>query len=171
MKTRFLLMLIAAMAISCSQPDAPKLTYPVAKKVDQTDEFFGTKVADPYRWLESSDTPDARAWIDAENKVTFDYLAQIPDRAKIKARLTDIWNYERFGAPSREGSWYVFARNTGLQAAGGHLQDQEPHRPARRADRPERVVEGRHGRSGLDVVHAGWPLHGLLRRGQRVRLD
>ncbi len=116
MKTRLLLMLIAAMAISCSQPDAPTLTYPVAKKVDQTDEFFGTKVADPYRWLESSDTPDARAWIDAENKVTFDYLAQIPDRAKIKARLTDIWNYERFGAPSREGAWYVFARNTGLQA-------------------------------------------------------
>jgi prolyl oligopeptidase len=116
MKTRFLLMLIAAMAISCSQPDAPKLKYPVAKKVDQVDDFFGTKVADPYRWLESSDTPDARAWIDAENKVTFDYLAQIPERAKIKARLTDIWNYERFGTPSREGPWYVFARNTGLQA-------------------------------------------------------
>jgi prolyl oligopeptidase len=103
MKTRLLLMIIAAMAISCSQPDRPKINYPVATKVDQVDDFFGTKVADPYRWLESSDTPDARAWIDAENKVTFDYLAQIPERAKIKARLTDIWNYERFGAPSREG--------------------------------------------------------------------
>ena len=115
MKMRLLLLLIAAMAISCSQPDTPKLAYPVAKKVDQVDDFFGAKVADPYRWLETSDTPDARAWIDAENKVTFDYLATIPERAEIKARLTNIWNYERYGAPSREGSWYVFARNTGLQ--------------------------------------------------------
>ena len=82
---------------------------------DQVDDYFGTKVADPYRWLETSDTPDARAWIDAENKVTFDYLAEIPERAAIKARLTSIWNYERYGAPSREGPWYVFARNTGLQ--------------------------------------------------------
>jgi prolyl oligopeptidase len=115
MKTHFLLMLIAAMAISCSQPAAPRLTYPVAKKVDQVDDFFGTKVADPYRWLESSDSPDARAWIDAENKVTFDYLAQIPERSRIKARLTDIWNYERYGTPSRQGSWYVFSKNSGLQ--------------------------------------------------------
>ena len=79
------------------------------------DDFFGTKVADPYRWLENSDTPDTRAWIDAENKVTFDYLAQIPERARIKARLTEIWNYERYGTPSREGPWYIFAKNSGLQ--------------------------------------------------------
>ncbi len=115
MKTRLLIVLIAAMAISCSQPDTPKLTYPVAKKVDQADDFFGTKVADPYRWLESSDTPDARAWIDAENAVTFDYLAQIPERARIKARLTEIWDYERYGTPSRQGPWYIFAKNSGLQ--------------------------------------------------------
>jgi prolyl oligopeptidase len=104
------------MAISCSQPDTPELTYPVAKKVDQADDFFGTKVADPYRWLEGSDTPDARAWIDAENNVTVDYLAQIPERARIKARLTEIWNYERYGTPSRQGPWYIFAKNSGLQA-------------------------------------------------------
>jgi prolyl oligopeptidase len=115
MKTRLLTVLIAAMAISCAQPDAPKLTYPAAKKVDQVDDFFGTKVADPYRWLESSDTPDARAWIDAENKVTSDYLAQIPERARIKARLTEIWDYERYGTPSRQGPWYIFAKNSGLQ--------------------------------------------------------
>jgi prolyl oligopeptidase len=103
------------MTMSRSQSDTPKLTYPVAKKVDQADDFFGTKIADPYRWLESSDTPDARAWIDAENKVTFDYLAQIPERAQIKARLTEIWDYERYGTPSRQGPWYIFAKNTGLQ--------------------------------------------------------
>ncbi len=103
------------MAISNSQPDTPTLTYPVAKRVDQVDDFFGTKVADPYRWLESSDTPDARAWIDAENKVTFDCLSQIPERSRIKARLMEIWDYERYGAPSRHGVWYVFSKNTGLQ--------------------------------------------------------
>jgi prolyl oligopeptidase len=96
-------------------PDTPKLTYPVAKKVEQVDDFFGTKVADPYRGLESSDTPDARAWIDAENKVTFDYLSQIPERARIKSRLTEIWDYERYGTPSRQGPWYIFSKNSGLQ--------------------------------------------------------
>jgi prolyl oligopeptidase len=115
MKTRLLLVIIAAMAMSCTQPDTPKLTYPVAKKVDQVDDFFGTKVADPYRWLEDSDAPDVRAWIDAENKVTFDYLSRIPERAPIKVRLTSIWDYERYGTPSREGNWYIFSRNTGLQ--------------------------------------------------------
>ncbi len=130
MKTRLLLMLIAAMAISCSQPDAPQLTYPVAKKVDQIDDFFGTKVADPYRWLENSDTPDARAWIDAENKVTFDYLAQIPERARIKARLTDIWNYERFGAPSREGP------GTSSHAIPGFSRRRSSTRPGTSPPRP-----------------------------------
>ncbi len=79
------------------------------------DAFFGVKVADPYRWLEDSDSAETRAWIDAENKVTFDYLSTIPERAAIKARLTKLWDYERFGTPSREGSWYIFARNSGLQ--------------------------------------------------------
>jgi prolyl oligopeptidase len=92
-----------------------KYTYPPAKRAAQVDEFFGVKVADPYRWLENSDAPDTRAWIDAENKVTDAYLAQIPDRARIKSRLTEIWNYERYGVPSREGAWYVFSKNSGLQ--------------------------------------------------------
>jgi prolyl oligopeptidase len=115
MRTRLVLAISAAMAMSSAQSDTPKLTYPVAKKVQSVDDFFGTKVADPYRWLENSDAPDTRAWIDAENKVTFDYLSQIPERAQIKARLTQIWDYERYGTPAREGAWYIFARNTGLQ--------------------------------------------------------
>jgi prolyl oligopeptidase len=89
--------------------------YPDAKKVDQVDDFFGTRIADPYRWLEDSDAPDTRAWIDAENAVTFRYLDAIPERPAIKARLTAVWDYERYGVPSREGPWYVFTRNTGLQ--------------------------------------------------------
>jgi prolyl oligopeptidase len=91
------------------------LTYPDTKKGPQTDAFFGTTVADPYRWLEDADAPDVRAWIDAQNALTRAYLDGIPARAAIKARLTRLWNYERYGVPSREGPWYIFTRNTGLQ--------------------------------------------------------
>ena len=103
------------MAMLSALPDAQKLRYPSARIADQVDTFFGTKVADPYRWLEDSDSPETRAWIDAENTVSFDYLSKIPERAAIKTRLTTLWDYERFGTPSREGAWYIFARNSGLQ--------------------------------------------------------
>jgi len=125
MKIQIIVLLSAVIAMSAGPTatpqsaapttDAPKYVYPVAKKVDQADVFFGIKVADPYRWLENSDAPDTRAWIDAENALTFGYLSKIPERERIKARLTEIWNYERYGTPSREGGWYVFAKNTGLQ--------------------------------------------------------
>jgi prolyl oligopeptidase len=115
MKIPVLLMLSAAMAIPSPQTDSTRRTYPSAKTVAQVDDFFGTKVADPYRWLEDSDAPDTRAWIDAENAVTFDYLAKVPERAAIQARLKKLWDYERYGTPSREGAWYIFARNSGLQ--------------------------------------------------------
>ena len=115
MKTRLLLAIIVAMAISSctSQPETLKLAYPTAKKVQQVDDFFGAKVADPYRWLENSDAPDTRAWIEAENKVTFGYLEQIPERARLKARLDEIWDYERYGTPSREGAYYIFSKVAG----------------------------------------------------------
>ena len=114
MKLSTLLVLVAIMTITLAAQQGP-YKYPVAKKADQVDDFFGTKIADPYRWLENSDAPDTRAWIDAENAVTFGYLDQIRERSAIKGRLTGLWNYERYGVPSREGDWYIFSRNTGLQ--------------------------------------------------------
>jgi prolyl oligopeptidase len=89
--------------------------YPTAKKIDQVDDYHGTKVADPYRWLENPDSPESREWIEAENKITFDFLRKIPAREKIKQRLTDLWNYERFGVPFKEGNRYFISRNDGLQ--------------------------------------------------------
>ena len=91
------------------------LSYPVAKKVDQTDDYHGTKVADPYRWLEDANSGDTKAWVDAENKVTQDWLAQIPQREAIRQRLTQLWNYERYSVPYKEGGRYFFSRNDGLQ--------------------------------------------------------
>jgi len=92
-----------------------KLTYPVAAKVDHTDDYHGTKIADPYRWLEDPDSPESRAWIEGENNVTFDYLNQIPGRDTIKERLTTLWNYEKYTTPFKEGGKYFYGRNDGLQ--------------------------------------------------------
>jgi prolyl oligopeptidase len=92
-----------------------KLTYPDTRKVDQTDDFFGTKVADPYRWLEDDNSADTAAWVAAENKVTFGYLERLPSRARLKDRLKTLWNYERYGVPSKEGQYYIFSKNDGLQ--------------------------------------------------------
>nr|WP_314543088.1 prolyl oligopeptidase family serine peptidase [uncultured Massilia sp.] len=91
------------------------LAYPAAKKVDQTDDYFGTRVADPYRWLEDANSAETKAWVDAENKVTQAYLAQIPQRAAIRERLTQLWNYERYTVPYKEGGRYFYSRNDGLQ--------------------------------------------------------
>ncbi|WP_435022407.1 prolyl oligopeptidase family serine peptidase [Tundrisphaera sp. TA3] len=91
------------------------LDYPAARKEAVVDDYHGVKVADPYRWLEDPDSPETRAWVEAENKVTFGYLESIPARAELKDRLTKLWNYEKFGAPRKEGSRYFFSRNSGLQ--------------------------------------------------------
>jgi prolyl oligopeptidase len=89
--------------------------YPDARRADTVETLHGRAVPDPYRWLEDPNSDETKAWIAAENRVTFGYLEQVPARAKIKDRLTRLWNYERFGTPSREGDWYIFAKNDGLQ--------------------------------------------------------
>lgn len=89
--------------------------YPSTKTVDQVDEYHGEKVKDPYRWLESLDSEETRQWVEAQNKVTFGYLEKIPGRDKIKARLTELWNYEKYSPPQREGSRYFYSYNSGLQ--------------------------------------------------------
>lgn len=99
---------------SGKSPDR-KLTYPDTRRVDQFDDYHNTKVADPYRWLEDPDSPETKAWVEAENKVTFGFLASIPPRPKIKQRLTQLWNYERFGLPLKRGQRYFYTRNDGLQ--------------------------------------------------------
>ena len=91
------------------------LAYPPARTVDQTDDYHGTRVADPYRWLEEVDSPETRAWVAAENELAFGWLRAVPARERLQKRLTEIWNYPRFTAPYREGGRYFFTRNDGLQ--------------------------------------------------------
>jgi len=103
------------LALTACRKSAAKLTYPATKKVDQVDDYFGTKVADPYRWLEDDNAADVKAWVQAENVVTFGYLGRIPFRDKIKQRLTEIYNYPRYSSPFRAGEYYFFYKNDGLQ--------------------------------------------------------
>ncbi|HTS80284.1 MAG TPA: prolyl oligopeptidase family serine peptidase [Myxococcaceae bacterium] len=91
------------------------LTYPVARKVDVVDDYHGTKVADPYRWLEDPASPGYQEWIDAEQSLTERFLSTIPDRGPLRERLTALWDYERYGVPFREGKRVFFERNSGLQ--------------------------------------------------------
>ncbi|QSV62846.1 MAG: S9 family peptidase [Dolichospermum sp. DL01] len=91
------------------------LTYPTISKSDQIDNYHGTVVADPYRALEDPDTEETKAWVEAQNQVTFSYLNEIPARAKIKQRLTKLWDYEKYGTPFKEGESYFYFKNDGLQ--------------------------------------------------------
>ncbi|MBN2433153.1 MAG: S9 family peptidase, partial [Acidobacteria bacterium] len=110
-----MLLLLLILTAACGEDTGPQLTYPETRKVDQVDDYFGTKVADPYRWMENEGDPDLRAWIDAQNKVTFDYLAQIPYRDKIRQRLEQVYDYPKYGLPERVGEYYFFTKNDGLQ--------------------------------------------------------
>jgi prolyl oligopeptidase len=92
-----------------------KIIYPHTRTVDQVDELHGVRVADPYRWLEDSDSAEAKEWIAAQNTLTFDFLEEVPAREQIGKRLTQLWDYARAWAPVKRRGRYFQARNSGLQ--------------------------------------------------------
>ncbi|MBE0540852.1 MAG: S9 family peptidase [Verrucomicrobia bacterium] len=107
---------ITALLIGCATTTRlSRVSYPVTKQSPQVDDYHGVKVADPYRWLEDDNSAETKAWVEAQNKVTFGYLEKIPQRADIKERLTKLWNYERYGVPFKQGDRYFYAKNDGLQ--------------------------------------------------------
>lgn len=91
------------------------LTYPESAKGSQVDVYHGVEVPDPYRWLEDPQSPESRQWIEAQNRVTFGYLEQLPRRQQINQRLTNLWNYERYSTPFKRGGRYFYFKNDGLQ--------------------------------------------------------
>ncbi len=91
------------------------LTYPAARKVEQTDDYFGTRVSDPYRWMEDVDSAELKTWVDAENELTQSYLAEVPSRETMQKRLVELINFERYTAPARRGTRYFYSHNSGLQ--------------------------------------------------------
>ena len=108
-------LILASVTLMNERAAAQALQYPVARATDHTDTYFGTSVADPYRWMEEVDSPEVKAWVDAENKVTQAFLSDVPRREKIHARLMELNDYERFTAPDAAGGRYFYRRNSGLQ--------------------------------------------------------
>ena len=141
-------------------PAAPT-AYPQTRTVAQVDDYFGTKVADPYRWLEDDNAAETKAWVEAQNKVTFGYLGKISGRAAIRKRLTKLWNYERYGLPRKRGGHYVFTRNDGLQNQAVYYRTTSLDADARGAARPEHAVGRRHRRARrhdvLATTASYWP--------------
>ncbi len=113
MKKATLFIVIAMTILSCAQQK--RLVYPETMKDDTVDDYFGTQVADPYRWLENDTSAATAAWVEAENKVTFAYLAEIPFRGQLLDRLTDLTNYEKYGTPFKKHGKYYYYKNDGLQ--------------------------------------------------------
>lgn len=117
MKTRTAFLLVALFAIlACVENvHSQSFLYPPARKVDTVENYHGTMVADPYRWMEDESSSELKEWIDAQNKLTFDYIRSYPGRGKIRNRLTELWNYPRYSVPFKRGSRYFFSKNDGLQ--------------------------------------------------------
>jgi prolyl oligopeptidase len=104
-----------ALAATVNAQTPPRLAYPVTTKGTQADDYHGTSIADPYRWLENTDSPETKAWVEAENRVSFSYLAAIPERTAIRDRLTKLWDYPKYFAPSKTGDFLFYFENSGLQ--------------------------------------------------------
>jgi prolyl oligopeptidase len=93
----------------------PQLSYPVTRTTNVVDNYHGTEVTDAYRWLEDDNSAETKAWVEAQNRITYGYLETLPLRAPLKQRMTALYNFERFGVPSRQGGRYFFQKNDGLQ--------------------------------------------------------
>jgi prolyl oligopeptidase len=107
--------LAGGLAMSSAVGMAQSLKYPAARTTDQADDYFGTKVQDPYRWMEDVDSAEVKTWVDAENALTQSFLSDVPARSKIHARLMELNNFERFSAPMAQAGRYFYSRNSGLQ--------------------------------------------------------
>lgn len=111
MRISILILLITAYCLKSQN----SYNYPNTRKENVTDDYFGSKIADPYRWLEDDNSTETKAWVEEQNKLTYSYLDKIPFRSNIKQRLTEIWNYEKASAPFKKGDRFFWYKNNGLQ--------------------------------------------------------
>ncbi|WP_437371732.1 prolyl oligopeptidase family serine peptidase [Maribacter litoralis] len=111
----FITLALISSCTNTSKPETITVNYPVTAKVDTVDNYFGTEVKDPYRWLEDDRSPETEAWVKDQNKTTFGYLEKIPFRNDLKNRLEKLWNYEKLGSPFKKGDYTYFYKNDGLQ--------------------------------------------------------
>ena len=151
-----LCLLLLSCACALGRDPARPFDYPPAPKNDHVDDYHGTKVPDPFRPLENADSPETRAWIEAQNKLTFEYLEKIPERKKINERLTKLWDYEKYSVPFREGGRYFFSRNTGLQNQSVLFTSEKlPGEPKQLLDPNTLSPDGTTALTGTDVTDDG----------------
>jgi prolyl oligopeptidase len=149
-------MLVLASCSTLSPARLPRSSYPVAHKVDQVDNYHGTTIADPYRWFEDLDSTETKAWVEAENKVTSSCLGTISAREAIRARLTELWNYEKMSVPFREGGRTLYTRNSGLQPQSvWYVQDTPGAQPRVLLDPNTLSKDGTVALSGSSVSDDG----------------
>jgi len=155
MKKIILVTMAVSILGSCNEPVKNKIEYPMTKKGDVVDTYFGTEVPDPYRWLEDDKSEETAIWVKEENKVTFGYLEKIPYREEIKSRLEKMWNYEKFSAPSREGNYLYFSRNDGLQNQFVIYRQKEKEEPEIFLDPNTFSADGTTSLDVMEFTHDG----------------
>lgn len=137
------------------QMDLKTSSYPKTRKVDTVNTYFGTEVPDPYRWLEDDRAEDTKEWVKAENKVTEDYLSQVPYREAIRKELETLWNYEKFSAPFREGKYLYFYKNDGLQSQAVLYRQLADAKPEVFLDPNKFSADGTTSMQGIDFTRDG----------------
>ena len=154
---RFAVLLVAAVVgASAALPALAKLAYPDAPRGAVTDNFFGTSVTDPYRWMEDVDSPQTTAWVKAEGDLTRQYLDAIPQRTAIRDDYRKLLNYEKLGAPFHQGTWWFFTRNTGLQNQNVLFVRQGEHGAPRVLLDPNTLAaDGTVALAGFSFTHDG----------------
>jgi prolyl oligopeptidase len=164
----FALLVVGLVAAAAPAEESP-IKYPQTRHGDQVDDYHGTKVADPFRWLEDDvrKSEEVRKWVEAQNAATFAYLEKIPEREAIKKRLTELWNYEKFTAPFKVGGHYFFSKNDGLQNQSVFYRtDKLNGDPIVILDPNKWSKDGTVALSGLDVSDDGKYLaYGLAEAG------
>ncbi|HEV3144234.1 MAG TPA: prolyl oligopeptidase family serine peptidase [Gemmataceae bacterium] len=157
MKSTCASILLVGLVAAGACADEP-IHYPQTRRVDHVDTYHGTTVLDPYHWLEDDvrKSDEVRKWVEAENKVTFGYLEQIPQREGIKRRLTELWNYERYSTPHKSGGRYFYSKNDGLQNQSAlYAQDGLDGQPRLLLDPNSWSKDGTIAMTGMDVSDDG----------------
>ena len=137
-------------------PRRSKFNVPPSRRVGHVDVIHGVEVPDPYRWLEDIESEETRAWIEAQNRVTFDYLEKIPSRRRIRERMTTLWDYEKYGIPFKRGERHFYTYNDGLRNQPVLLWMEGPGGEPRELLDPNKLSEdGTVALTGYDVSEDG----------------
>ncbi|MCW3786547.1 prolyl oligopeptidase family serine peptidase [Plebeiibacterium sediminum] len=158
------LFVTVALAACNTSSNMEKLMYPETKKVEITDDYFGTKVSDPYRWLEDDNSEETKQWVIAQNKVTEGYLEKIPYRQAIKNRLTQIWDYEKMSAPVNRSGLLVYSKNDGLQSQNVYYYKKDSGDEKLLLDPNHLSEDGTVSLSGFEISKNGKYLGYLISR-------